>query len=163
MRRGRDCVRTYAARCSAYARARNRAALEGRVLQELPRLCKLPARCRSPRARGPRAYRPGIATALSLCATAPIVHLPGPSGRSERPQLIGHAGMKHEPHPKKKPLTAQTLSNERTQSCTSTWRLRGLRGSDVDSTPSAFPLYCLLFHMCPEARQSTNTIHGGII
>jgi hypothetical protein len=27
----------------------------------------------------------------------------------------------------------------------------------------AFPLYCLLFHMCPEARQSTNTIHGGII
>jgi hypothetical protein len=29
--------------------------------------------------------------------------------------------------------------------------------------PSAFPLYCLLFHMCPEARQSTNTIHCGII
>ena len=149
MRRGRDCVRTYAARCSAYARARNRAALEGRVLQELPRLCKLPARCRSPRARGPRAYRPGIATALSLCATAPIVHLPGPSGRSERPQLIGHAGMKHEPHPKKKPLTALKAVPP--------------RGSDVDSTPSAFPLYCLLFHMCPEARQSTNTIHGGII
>ena len=31
------------------------------------------------------------------------------------------------------------------------------------SPGSAFPLYCLLFHMCPEARQSTNTIHGGII
>jgi hypothetical protein len=31
------------------------------------------------------------------------------------------------------------------------------------SPSSAFPLYCLLFHMCPQARQSTNTIHGGII
>ena len=50
-----------------------------------------------------------------------------------------------------------------------------LRGSDVEAVPprgdyvavtwtalpSAFPIYCLLFHMCPEARQSTNTIHGG--
>ena len=53
----------------------------------------------------------------------------------------------------------------------------GLRDSDVKAVPprgdyvavtwtalpSAFPIYCLLFHMCPEARQSTNTIHGGII
>jgi len=52
-----------------------------------------------------------------------------------------------------------------------------VRGSDVKAVtprgdyvavtwtalPSAFPIYCLLFHMCPEARQSTNTIHGGII
>ena len=39
---------------------------EGRVLQERP-LCKLPARCRSaPRALGPRACSPGIATASSL-------------------------------------------------------------------------------------------------
>jgi hypothetical protein len=28
---------------------------------------------------------------------------------------------------------------------------------------SAFPLFCLLFHMCTQARQSTNTIHVGII
>jgi len=61
---------------------------------------------------------------------------------SELPALdtVATPRMKHEPHPKKKPLTAQTLSNERTQSCTSTWRLRG---DYVAVTWTALPVHSL--------------------
>ena len=108
------------------------------------------------------------------CPSPPLSELPQHTCPTWDTAVVATPRMKHEPHPKKKPLTAQTLSNLSRQS-PHVGRTK-LRGSDVKAVPprgdyvavtwtalpSAFPIYCLLFHMCPEARQSTNTIHGGI-